>query len=150
MPISKICLPDVNFWLALISRRHVHNGAAVQGFAQLSPDDAVMCRITQMGLLRLLTNARVMGEDVLTQSAAWDVYRRLMSDSRVRFLPEPPGLESAWRRLTRKAQPSTNAWTDAYLLAFAEVSGLQVATFDQAFRRLAGDRAVTLNRDDQV
>lgn len=146
MPTSKICLPDVNFWLALVSARHIHNSIAVQWFAQLGVADAAMCRITQMGLLRLLTNARVMGADVIGQSAAWDVYLQLMSDSRVRFLSEPADIEAAWRKLTRKAHPATNVWTDAYLLAFADLSELQVVTFDQAFRRLAGSRAVELNQ----
>lgn len=141
-------MPDVNFWLALVSRRHAHNDVAVRWFGRLGADEAVMCRVTQMGLLRLLTNARVMGNDAIGQNAAWDVYLRLMSDSRLRFLPEPAGLEAAWRRLTRRAQASPNTWTDAYLLAFAETSDLQVITFDQAFRRLAGERALPPHPDD--
>jgi len=86
-----------------------------------------------------------MGADVIDQGAAWNVYLELMSDSRVRFVPEPAGIESAWRKLTHKAHPATNMWTDAYLLAFADLCELRVVTFDQAFRRLASSRAVVLN-----
>ena len=40
------------------------------------------CRVTQMSLLRLLTNPKVMVEDLLTLAEAIRVYRELSGDER--------------------------------------------------------------------
>jgi predicted nucleic acid-binding protein len=74
MQTSKNFLPDVNVWLALASRRHVHNAIATQWFQSVGQNEAAFCRITQMGFLRLLTNHHVMGIDVIGQIAAWQDY----------------------------------------------------------------------------
>jgi predicted nucleic acid-binding protein len=55
-----VSLPDVNIWIALAAEGHVHHVPAREFTSQ--PDGSVaFCRITQMGLLRLLTNSNVMG-----------------------------------------------------------------------------------------
>src|ERR1035441_4860858 len=100
MPRSKTYLPDVNVWLAIVSRRHVHYQIASGWFETISDDEVAFCRITQMGLLRLLTNRHAMGIDVLNQIEAWKAYRRLASDGRIRFLAEPLGIETD-RKSTR-------------------------------------------------
>ena len=51
----------------------------------------MFCRITQMGLLRLLTNRNAMGVDVIDQARAWAVYQMLAADWRVRYFDEPDG-----------------------------------------------------------
>lgn len=144
MPRSKTYLPDVNIWLALVSRRHVHYSVASQWLDTLSDDEVAFCRITQMGVLRLMTNHHVMGRDVLTQVEAWKMYRRLTSDERVRFLPEPPGIETIWQELTSMRQAATNVWTDAYLQAFSRLSGAQVVSMDRGFARLGEPEALIL------
>jgi AhpD family alkylhydroperoxidase len=40
------------------------------------------CRFTQLGLLRLLTNPKIMEEEVMTQRSAWAGYRRWFEDVR--------------------------------------------------------------------
>ncbi len=142
---SKSFLPDVNVWLALASKRHAHNRLAVAWFNGIADDQAAFCRITQMGLLRLLTNQHVMGADLFTQARAWDVYQDLNRDSRVHFLEEPAAIEALWQQLTKKSQPATNLWTDAYLQAFAQLKDLEVVTFDHGFRRFTGPEAVILS-----
>src|SRR5713226_7464511 len=141
---SKSFLPDVNVWLALTSKRHVHNRSASHWFESAGDDQAAFCRVTQMGLLRLLTNQHVMGVDVFTLVEAWDVYHELVRDSRVQFPAEPAGIEDLWRQFTKKSQPATNLWTDAYLQAFAQLKDLQVVSFDQGFRRFTDPPAVIL------
>src|SRR5690348_8187772 len=131
MPTSKTYLPDVNVWLALAFDGHVHHPAAIRWFTTIE-QPAAFCRVTQMGLLRLLTNRKVMGEEALTQKAAWTIYDQLQSDERVSILPEPAGLEEHWRHATHQGNPWS--WTDAYLLAFAKARDLTLATFDQAFK----------------
>ena len=47
------------------------------------------CRLTQLGLLRLLSAEAVMGVDVHTHQLAWQSYRKWFDDDRVGFSPEP-------------------------------------------------------------
>jgi uncharacterized protein len=144
MPISKNFLPDVNVWLALASRRHVHNALAAQWFQSIGQNEAAFCRITQMGFLRLLTNHHVMGIDVIGQVAAWQVYDELKRDFRVRFVPEPVGLEQRWQQFTQESRAATNLWTDAYLAALAQLRDLCVVSFDKAFDRRGGAQVLLL------
>ena len=144
MPRSKTYLPDVNVWLALVSRRHIHYRVASGWLETISDDEVAFCRITQMGLLRLVTNRHAMGADVLTQTEAWKVYRRLASDGRIQFLSEPLGIETAWHELTSTRPPATNIGTDAYLQAFGRLSGARVVSFDRGFSRFREPEALIL------
>jgi toxin-antitoxin system PIN domain toxin len=131
-------------WLALVSRRHVHHGIAAGWFETAADDQVAFCRITQMGMLRLLTNRHAMGIDVLNQIEAWKSYRRLISDGRIRFLAEPAGIETTWHDVTLSIQPATNSWTDAYLHAFASMSNARVVSFDRGFSRFRESDALIL------
>jgi len=128
--------PDVNVWIALTYGGHEHHKLARSWFEALEMEDRVcFCRFTQISLLRLLTTLAVMGSDeVMSQAQAWNAYDQWMTDSRILFLEEPPNLETAFRALTRQSQPSAKSWSDAYLAAFAEVSGMRFVTFDRAFQ----------------
>jgi predicted nucleic acid-binding protein len=55
-------------------------------------------------------------------------------DDRILFIEEPPNVESAFRSLSRQPRPSSKKWADAYLAAFAAVSGMEFVTFDQGFQ----------------
>jgi toxin-antitoxin system PIN domain toxin len=129
------CLPDVNVWVALAVAEHVHHAPARLWFDGAQDDSIAFCRVTQMGLLRLLTNPRVMGEDAVAPSRAWRVLDAFREDSRISLAAEPPGLEASWRALTRPRAPGANFWTGAYLAAFASSAGHTVVTFDKGFRR---------------
>jgi uncharacterized protein len=62
-------------------------------FETLTPDvSLVFCRLTQLGLLRLLTTAAVMGDEVMTQPQAWGAYDRWHRDPRVELVDEPAEL----------------------------------------------------------
>lgn len=128
----------------MASERHIHNASAMAWFADIDAEEAAFCRTTQAGLLRLLTNGRVMGVDVLTPLGAWEVYDRFARDVRVRFVFEPSGMEEAWRQSTKYSQPATNLWTDAYLQAFARLKGLHVVSFDRGFRRFGEPQPLIL------
>jgi toxin-antitoxin system PIN domain toxin len=139
MPTSKIYLPDVNVWLALASERHVHAPICGAWLNAIRSGEVVFCRVTQTGLLRLLTNETVMGKDVLSSRDAWRVYRTILADDRIGFAPEPFALELEWRRLTAQERPTPRIWTDAYLAAFARAGGMQLVTLDRAVLSLAGE-----------
>ena len=132
--------PDVNVWIALTYRGHIHHSAARMWLDSL-PDDSELCfcRLTQLGFLRLLTTAAVMETKVLSQSAAWDVYDDWLEDGHSSFVEEPPSIETIFRSLSQSRHPTPKDWADSYLSAFAQDSGLSLVTFDQALqRRTAG------------
>lgn len=127
-------LPDVNVWVALASDRHEHHSMARQWFESLT-QGACFCRVTQMAFLRLLTNRKVMGEDVRSPIEALAVYADLRNDERVRFAAEPDDLERTWLLLMNVPAANGSVWTDAYLVAFAQESRLRLLTFDAGMRR---------------
>lgn len=83
-----------------------------------------------MGFLRLLTNKHVMQEEVMSPDQAWQTYRALRSDWRIRYLAEPIELAELWHSFTLGRATSPNLWTDAYLCAFVHAAGLTLVTFD--------------------
>ena len=85
--MAKLSFPDVNGWFALAVADHPHHRAAVAWWKEEAPL-AGFSRLTQLGLLRLLTTASAMGGLPLTNAEAWNVYDAFMADSRVRVLPE--------------------------------------------------------------
>ena len=53
-------LADVNFLVALIYEKHVHHEAAMRWLASLPRGDTLaLCRVAQMGVLRILTSSRI-------------------------------------------------------------------------------------------
>lgn len=132
-------LCDVNVLLALSADRHSLHGVAVEWADALPPSEAGVCRMAQVGLLRLLNNPVVMGEDVLDTAGCWSVWRRLLEDERFQFLPqEPAGLDAEFERLTAGRRFSPRLWTDAYLAAYARKAGLTLVTLDHGFRSFPG------------
>ena len=127
-------LVDVGVWLAAVWGRHVHYPVAsvwVNGQA----DHLVFCRVTQMGLLRLVSNPAIMGGDAVDRSQAWRLFDQLWSDERVLWAEEPDGLDAVWRAISARDDKSHELWTDDYLAAFAQASDLALATLD---RKLPG------------
>jgi uncharacterized protein len=138
MPASGIKLPDANIWLAIAVDGHAHHAAAENWFNAQLEQTCALCRVTQMALLRHLTNSKIMGENVQSQVEAWRAYDVLLNDSRVIFLAEPAALEPGFRSFSESDSPSHERWTDAYLAAFAVRVPAQLATFDKGFSRFAG------------
>jgi hypothetical protein len=107
----------------------------------LLPSDAglIFSRYTQIGLLRLLTNASVMGDQTLTLHKAWDVYDRWLEDPRVEFYPEPRNIDARFRQLTHafRAQQASKAVGDCWLLACAKEAPGTLVTFDRALHGFA-------------
>jgi toxin-antitoxin system PIN domain toxin len=120
--------------VALTYDRHAHHITALAWFENLPPMARLFfCRLTQLGLLRLLSAAAVMGPDqAKSQRAAWGAYDQWVQDERIEFLDEPGGLETQFRALTPSPHASPKDWADSYLLAFASAADLRLVTFDQA------------------
>lgn len=137
--MSSLNFLDVNVWLALSWRRHMHAQRALEWFRAAGDEQFFFCRITQLTLLRLLTTEKILGEDTHTMLTAWGVLDRIQTDDRVAFLPEPEGLEHEFRARSRIASRSPKVWADAYLLAFAATAGLKLITFDRALKSRGAD-----------
>jgi uncharacterized protein len=123
-------LVDVGVWLAAVWGRHIHNPVAADWFGR-EEDGIAFCRVTQMGLLRLLSNAAIMGEDAIERSQAWRTYDQLWADERVVWADEPVELDAVWRAISARDDKSHKLWTDDYLAAFAQASDAALITLDR-------------------
>ena len=126
-------LLDVNVWLAAAWARHARHPAA-KHWIDAQDDTLAFCRVTQMALLRLVSNAAVTGPDVRTRRQAWQLVQAVQSDPRVTFLAEPQGIEPVWLAFSKRDDKSHLLWTDDYLAAFAQVTGAELVTLDAGLR----------------
>ncbi len=137
-------LLDVNVWLAAAWGRHAQHPVAKR-FVDGEDDELAFCRVTEMGLLRLVSNPAVTGPDARTRREAWDLVLRFQADPRVRFLAEPRGLAPLWIAFSKRDDRSHLLWTDDYLAAFAQAADLELVTFDRGVHgRYPSVRVMTL------
>ena len=135
----------MNVWFALAHEIHPHHKAASEWGQSLGANVVVyFCRITQLGLLRLLTNQSAMGDEVLTQKQAWRAFDAFLVNPANRMIQEPAGLDPAFRELTDRDESSTKQWADGYLAAFALAADIRLVTFDRALA-VRVERAVLLS-----
>ncbi len=130
--MTSLIFPDVNVWLAMLLENHVHHATASNWWAHAGDIRAAFTRMTQMGVLRLLTTAAAMDGKPLSMTAAWQAYDSLFADDRVVFHPETVLFEGLFRQLTTSSLASPKRWADSYLIAFARSCQAHVVTFDQA------------------
>lgn len=137
MPSSTDLL-DANVWLALAVEAHTHHERAKAYWQSEAAPVAGFCRVTELAVLRHLTNRAVMGTQVLAPSAAWKKLAHFHALPEVQRLAEPAGLDLSLAKLCDLGRTSPNLWTDAYLAAFARSGGLRLVTFDTDFARFGG------------
>src|ERR1041384_5918559 len=114
--MTKRSFPDVNVWFALAVAGPPHPPPALAWWNEES-SLAGFSRLTQLGLLRLLTTASAMGGQPLTNEEAWRVYDGFLSDERVRVFPELASIDDLFRSLSTARQAAPKLWADAYLAA---------------------------------
>jgi len=130
-------LPDVNVWLALTVQQHPHHDAAQAYWHGEAAQRLWFCRVTMLGLVRLLTQPKLMGPDALDALTVLAAYDRFVGLPEVGLYSEPLGCDTELRRLTAAGLPAR--WmTDAYLAAFATSANLRLVSFDSDFVRFAG------------
>ena len=123
-------LVDVGVWLAAVWGRHARHPVAAGWFGK-EADDILFCRITQMGLFRLLSNPTIMGDDAINRSQAWRTFDQLWADERVLWADEPAELDAVWRAISARDDKCHKLWTDDYLAAFAQASDAALVTLDR-------------------
>ncbi|MEO6625292.1 MAG: TA system VapC family ribonuclease toxin [Burkholderiaceae bacterium] len=144
-------LPDLNVWLALVVQEHPHHA-----LARLYWDDSAMartlgqkhhfCRATMLGLVRLLCQPKLMGDGVLGLADAFAIYRRMRDTDGVAFCVDAESADmvlAAWSVGSANPLPA-RLWSDAWLAAVAESSGLRLVSFDADFKRFALTRRLIL------
>jgi toxin-antitoxin system PIN domain toxin len=140
-----VTLVDVNVWVAALFGWHPQNRAATQWLNEQEDEELAFCRVTELALLRHLTNPAVARVDVRTRRQAWDLLLELQQDPRVRFVSEPPGLATLWMAFSKRDDYSLNLWTDGYLAAFAQAAHADLVTFDRSMHgRYPSVKIVTL------
>src|SRR5947209_7125274 len=113
-------LLDINTWIALTLEPHPQHGPARKWYEEeaLTPGDLVFCRQTELGSLRLITQAAVMnqcGAAPLSNSEAIEFLGNVYRDPAVSHADEPVATRSLWLELAAWPQPGPKLWMDAYL-----------------------------------
>jgi toxin-antitoxin system PIN domain toxin len=133
---------DINTWIALTVETHPQHRPARQWYdeAPLARGDLVFCRQTELGFLRLVTQAAVMKRCLarpLSNAEAVEFLASVYDDPAVSQAEEPAGTRSLWFKLAAGPQAAPAAWMDAYLAAFAITLGAELVTFDRDFQLYA-------------
>ncbi len=132
-------LPDLNVWLALVIPEHPHHAAARRYWdgmadAMTQGQRLCFCRTTMLGLVRLLSQPKLMGDAALSLVQAHQVYRDLRAQPGVAFVSDTEAVDAALPQLLAANLPP-RLWTDAWLAATAQTAGLRLVTFDADFAR---------------
>lgn len=134
-------LLDINVLLSLVYGAHIHHAAAIAWVDKVQEDgELLLCRVGQLGLLRLLNNPAVMGPDVQSGIEVWEAWDALLADGRFCFVGEPERFQDCFRLLSSALAFQPRRWQDAYLAAFALAADVELVTFDTGFRSFPGLR----------
>lgn len=136
--MTALDLPDLNLWLALTDADHQHHGIARKYWEDQAATRLGFCRVTMLGLLRLLTNRTVMAGRPFTASEAWSAYRTYVELPEVVFLDETTGTAHQFAVWTDTASFPRTSWTDAWLAALALTAEARLVSFDNDFRAFDG------------
>ncbi len=132
-------LCDINVLLALVAERHIHHKRCSAWWKTRDPSSPLLiCREVQSALLRLLSNAAVMGPDVQTLPHAWAIYASLLQAGGFARVLEPRGVDVVWERLCRPFKHAPKIVSDAYLAAFAITGSFTLVTLDKDFAKFDG------------
>jgi toxin-antitoxin system PIN domain toxin len=131
--MQDIDLPDLNLWLALIDPDHEHHARARHYWEHEAHEGIAFCRVTMLGLLRLLTNSRVMRGEPFTPVQAWEAYHAFTALPEVCFIEDSLAAERQFELWSRLANFAAHRWTDAWIAALAFSCGARVVSFDSDF-----------------
>lgn len=128
-------IADANVLLPLLTEGHAHAVPAAEWWEACDDGDVGLSLLVRMALLRLLSNARVMGSSILRPAAAWNVVQSLIDDPRIESIDQLPQQHHAlWYGNVARREPTPDLWTDAWLAALAQAHDCEMVTFDRGFR----------------
>lgn len=129
----KPCLVDVNVWLALLVRHHVHHRDATEWYESLAAGEAGLCRVVQLGVVRLLGNPSIMDGHPISAVDGWRATEQLLEDERVDFVPDADLVDSLMPKLLTYKIPTPKLVTDAYIAGLAIGQSRRLTTLDRGF-----------------
>jgi hypothetical protein len=141
-------LLDVNVLLALVWPRHESHDAAHAWVAKSGHKAWATSPLTQLGVLRLLTNPAIT-QGAVNAAAALEAVDEATRHEGHEFWPLDRNMTIGLKELTARLQ-GHRQWTDAVLLWQAAEHGGVLATFDSGVKALAsrdaGGRVLILKR----
>lgn len=129
------CIADANVLLPLLTGGHAHQATAAHWWDACDDGAVGLSLLVRMALLRLLSNAKVMGSSVLRPAQAWSAVQALTDDPRIEVVDQVPAAHGKlWYDNVARREPSPDLWTDAWLAALAQAHDCEMVTFDRGFR----------------
>jgi len=128
-------LPDVNVLLALLWPRHEGHAAAHSWFAKSGRQAWATNPLTQLGVLRLLTNLAVT-QGAVSATTALEVLRETTSHAGHEFWPLNREAQAALKPVAAGIK-GHQQWTDALLVCHAMERHGVLVTFDSGVMELA-------------
>ncbi len=128
-------LPDVNVLLALVWPRHESHAAAHAWFAKSGRHAWATNALTQLGVLRLLTNPAVT-QGAVSATTALDVLSEATSHAGHEFWPLDRDTLAGLKLMAARVR-GHEQWTDALLLWQATERHGVFVTFDSGVKELA-------------
>ena len=137
--MTQPALVDVNVLLPLLLPQHPAHAAASQWLGLQAKNTTRYALPVQLGVLRLLSQPRVMGNSALLPDVALQTWADLVDAADMQELVAPQPQHALLLRQCVAGRVATpNLWTDAWLAALAIATGSTMVTFDQGFRGFAG------------
>ena len=142
---SNADLPDLNVWLALATRDHFHHQQALNYWEHQAAEHVHLCTVTALGLVRLLSQPKLMGPAVQTTYEASAILQSLCQQPGVSLaIPASDGWD-VFHQLMREGNLTTRLCTNAYLAALAISNGWRLVSFDRDFERFGDLQRLPLN-----
>ena len=140
--MSSIALLDVNVLVALFQPGHIYHEAAHEWFATNRDRGWATCPLTENGVLRILANSAIFGDQHHSPSSLRSRLDTLCSGEEHAFWPDTVSLRDA--QLFNLSAVSHRQLSDIYLLGLAVANGGRLATFD---RRISIEAVISARRD---
>ena len=132
-------LVDVNVLLPLLLPQHPAHAAARQWLGLQAKNTTRYALPVQLGVLRLLSQPRVMGNSALLPDVALQTWADLVDAADMQELVAPQPQHGLLLRQCVAGRVATpNLWTNAWLAALAMATHSTMVTFSHGFRGFAG------------
>ena len=132
------CIADVSVLLPLVCGGHLAETSAYHWFDRKEPQTIGWCLPIRLAILRHLSSKHIMGAALQAPESALNIWATLQADERLFEIESiPPTSEHFLRINVRDRTPSPKLWTNAWLAAVAEASGMEMVTFDNDFKHFS-------------
>ena len=131
-------LPDLNVWLALVWPEHSHHHHALHYWEVQASDRVLFSTVTALGLVRLVSQPKLMGPAVSNAAEASALLEALCQQPGVGLAEPEHGGWEVFHQLLRGGEIPARLCTDVHLAALAIANGWRLVSFDRDFERFAG------------